>query len=132
MGEEKLLPNRSVWMEQPVMPPPQREPTVISFTPTSDPAPGPGVNGAVGRGQADGIYVICEIHGGRQLQEAHVVVVSHSVVRRVTRCLGNASGHFVGVGSCLVDATQKNRDGAGVTFFEPKSGISHFIHNFCR
>lgn len=95
---------------------PQCEPTVISFTPTSDPAPGPGVNGAVGRGQADGIYVICEIHRGRQLQQAHVVVVGQRVVRRVTRCLDNASGHFVGVGSCLVDATQKNRDGTGVTF----------------
>lgn len=94
-----------------------RQPTVISFTPTGDPAPGLAVDRAVYRGQADGIYVICEIHRGRQLQEAHVVVVGQRVVRRVTRCLDNTSGHFVGVGSCLVDATQKNRDGAGVTFF---------------
>lgn len=97
-------------------PTPQCEPTIISFTPTSDPAPGPGVDAAVCCGQADGIYVISEIHRGRQLQEAHVVVVGHCVVRRVTHCLDNTSGHFVGVGSCLVDATQKNRDGAGVTF----------------
>lgn len=89
--------------------------TVIGFTPAGNPAPGPAEDGAVSRRQAHGTDVIREYDGGRQLQEAHVVVVGQRVVGRVAPGLGDVQGHLVGVGPRLVDATQENRDAAGVT-----------------
>lgn len=68
---------------------PRCELTVISFTPTGDPAAGPAEDGAACHGQADGIDVSRGRHGARQLQEAYVVVHGRRVVRRVAHCLGD-------------------------------------------
>ena len=57
--------------------------TRLSSTKTSDVASDAGVERAVCRGQADGLYVVREVHRSRQLQETYVVLVGQEVVRRV-------------------------------------------------
>lgn len=88
--------------------------TVIGFTPTGHPAAAPAKDDAVSCSQADGADVACEKHGGRQLQQADVVVEGRRVVPRVAVHLGNAPRHFIGVGPHLAGATQENRDVVGV------------------
>lgn len=88
--------------------------TVISFTPTGDPAAGLAEDGAVSCSQADGGDVVCEKHGGRQPQQADVVVEGRRVVPRVAGHLGNVPRHFIGVRPHLAGTTQENRDAGGV------------------
>lgn len=57
--------------------------TVAVSSPSSDPTAGSVMESAVRRGQADWIYIICEVDRSRQLEEADVVVYGQEVVPRV-------------------------------------------------
>lgn len=83
--------------------------TVAVRSPPGDPAAGSVMEGAVGRGQADWVYIVCEVDGGRQLEEADVVVYGQEVVQRVAHGSSNGARLFLWVGARLAVAAQMNR-----------------------